>query len=135
MKLSFILFGCALLVFAVSGCAYQEVLRSQMLEYESTIPTCASDEECEVKWAAAKEWILRVYDWDILDSSDDIIEAYTPAYRFRYIDLRVVKQSMGNNTYKLVIYIYSDNHPTVKYPVYDEWEKKIDFNRYVNAAE
>ena len=49
MKLSFILLGFTLLVFTVSGCAYQEVLRSQILEFENTIPTCSSDEECEIK--------------------------------------------------------------------------------------
>ncbi len=136
MKFSYILICLTLMIFAVSGCAYQEVLNRQMMEFESTIPTCDSEEECEIKWAAAQQWIISVYQWDFLRVADDFIEAYAydPRYRYRIADVRVVKWSMGKNKYRMIIYIYGDPHPFIKYPVWDEWEKKIDFNRYVNSA-
>ena len=134
LQRSHILLFSTLMMFAVSGCAYQEVLNRQMMEFESTIPTCDSKEECEIKWAAAQQWITGVYAWDFLRVADDFMEAYDPRSRYGITDVRVVKWPMGNNKYRIVIYIYGDPHPIKKYPIWDELGKKIDFNRFVNSA-
>jgi hypothetical protein len=127
VKIFLVLMGL-LICLCACGAGNIELKRAQ---FQSTIPTCSSDKECEIKWSAARSWVLNNSYWKIQHITNDFIETYNPTSYSPGIAVRVVKEPMGQSGYRLIVNVWCNN-PLGCHP--NAWDAAIDFNRYVNSA-
>ena len=98
----------------------------------STIPTCSTDRECELKWSAARQWILSNAPMKLQHLAPDFMETYNPRRNSIDIGVRVVKEPMPQGGYRIVATIWCDNIYDLCRP--NKWDALQNFNDYVNAA-
>lgn len=115
----------------ISGCMSNAALQVKRIEFKNTIPTCHSDRECELKWSAARRWVLHHADSKIQHITNDFIETYNPAPNSPHLAVRVVKEPMTEGGYRFTVTTWCDNlfgcQP-------NSWDAAIDFNKYVGAV-
>lgn len=117
----------------LSGCAFtpeKEVEQSRQIAI-ATIPTCSSDKECEVKWSAARAWILANAGWKIKLITNDFIETYSAVGGETTLSVRVVKEPMQNGTYRLNASIWCDNMWGC---IPDKWVALKNMHAYINRS-
>ncbi|QOU06805.1 hypothetical protein IM720_08800 [Pseudomonas fluorescens] len=117
----------------LSGCAAVPDAKTEQLkqEYMSTIPVCISDKDCELKWSAARRWVLSNAGYKIQSITSDYIETFNPPEASSLLGARIIKEPKGDGSYRITAELWCSNwigcHPPV-------WEAAVDFNRTVNAA-
>jgi hypothetical protein len=87
-----------LLLTSLSGCATVDHT-AQRAELARTAPTCLTDRECELKWSAARSWVLANSGWKIQHLTNDFIETYNPVGSSTNIAVRVVKEPIAKGGY------------------------------------
>lgn len=92
-----------LFVIVLAGCA-TPVTDSQRRVFYQTIPTCAEAKECEVKWAAARRWVLSNAGFKIQTISPDYIETFN-IRDATSTDLwvRVTKEPTSGTVYRILV--------------------------------
>ncbi len=118
-----ILAGCA-----TAPTAEQIAARNAIAE---TIPTCSSEKECEVKWAAARAWINANAGWRLQHVQADYLETYNSVGGSTNIAVRVTKEPLRTGGYRILGSVWCDNMFGC-YP--DKWIALKHFNDYVNAS-
>lgn len=117
----------------ISGCATtpspeQQELRAAVAR---TIPTCRETKECEVKWAAARSWILANSGWKLQHIQPDFMETYNSVDGSTSLAVRVTKEPDQSGAYRILATVWCDNifgcNP-------DKWQALKNFNRYVNDS-
>lgn len=128
---TFALLAAALLL--LSGCATQIAQRAaRMEELNRTIPTCFSDRECELKWSAARSWILANAGMKLQHLTSDFLETYNPPTQSSTaLAVRVVKEPMSSGGYRLVVRTWCNNFIGCFPNVMDA---ALHFNATVNAV-
>lgn len=128
-------FACVLLI--VASCAPQASQRDAAsyeegrIEIKRTMPTCKEARECEVKWAAARKWVLDHSAYKIQHITDDYIETYNPQRYSTGIAVRVRKDAISSGGYRFLVDVWCDNSRGCQ-P--DSQSAAISFNRTVNSA-
>ncbi|PCJ24995.1 MAG: hypothetical protein COA96_08360 [SAR86 cluster bacterium] len=122
----------ALLLIGVSYCAVSPVTQAKMDEFARTIPSCSSDNDCSVKWAAARSWIEQSSDYPIQGDSDTRIYASNMIISHSGVGVVVnLVAANGSGNYQIVADMEcfsANNCPEL-------WDKMVDFNRTVNRAQ
>jgi Short C-terminal domain len=119
-----------LTVLFITGCVSREVRQNQELMFNSTIPTCQSEKECEAKWSAARRWVLNNSSTKIQTMTDDFIETYNPRYSTD-IAVRVSKEPVASGGYRFVVNVWCKNIFGC-FP--NTLDAANDFNNYVNSV-
>lgn len=71
-----LLAGCATPLTPEQEEANRLAAEQERNHYEKTIPTCASAEECQAKFVAARRWVLDYCDFKLEHVKDDFLETY-----------------------------------------------------------
>lgn len=129
MRKLFVLF----VVILVAGCATTPT--PQELEMKrsiaATVPTCKEAKECEVKWAAARNWITANSGWKLQHVQPDFMETYNSVDGSTGIAVRVTKQPRQDGSYSIDAAVWCDNWIGC-FP--DKWVALKHFNDFVNAS-
>jgi hypothetical protein len=123
----------AVLISLLSGCS--TVSDQQKLRWLETTPVCFSKPDCDIKWAASREWVQNNSGYKIQIYSDDLIETYTPQPYGTQIAASVTRNPLfitkGDESYSIKIRVKCASKfgciPSVD-------ESVISFNRYVSNA-
>lgn len=97
----------------------------------ASTPTCSSDKECEVKWAAARAWINANAGWRLQHVQADYLETYNSVGGSTNIAVRVTKQPLRTGGYRILGSVWCDNMFGC---IPDNWVALKQFNDYVNAS-
>jgi hypothetical protein len=109
------------------GCATQRIQENR-IRFESTIPICNNEQDCQEKWNAAQVWVAKNCGMKIQIATNSIIETYNPTGGTTRLAARVIREPIGSGTYKIVINTWCDNIFGC-FP--DAWDAAINFNEYV----
>lgn len=101
-----------------------------MDEFARTIPSCASDAECDRKWAIARQWTQNNSDFNIRGESDTRINASSNIISQSGIGVVVTKVGSGADRFQIV----ADLECFSAYSCPELWDMKVDFNRTVNGS-
>jgi len=112
------------------GCA--TVTQQQQAEMDETAPLCYGEKDCEVKWAAARTWVLNNSKMKIQIYSDDLIETYNPPPDSPLLAARVTKIPAPNmkECYGISVYVWCKNMFGC---VPDIHSAVVNFNNYINS--
>lgn len=122
-----VLTGCA--VAARTDPATVSAWKTEALQ---TLPKCKSDKECEVKWAAARQYVLEHSAWKIQHMTSDFIETFSPPTGQWTLGWQVTKKPMSDGSYAIETKVWCGTTYTECEP--PNWQALRDFNRAVNAA-
>jgi len=120
----------AIVVTALAGCATYRPDPMKQAIAQSTIPVCMSERECELKWAAARRWVLNNASFKIKTISNDFIETHGPIGGSPLVAVRVNKDPIPTGGYRIVVGVYCDNMFGC---APDAWDSAIRFNNEVNS--
>lgn len=120
----------ALLAGCVSPAQRQQHAQMQQ-ELVQTIPTCSSERECELKWSAARQWILSNAGMKLQHVTNDFLETYNPPRDSSSLAARVVKEPLPQGGYRFLITTWCNN---IFMCIPNQWQAALHFNRYVNAV-
>lgn len=122
----------AMLAFvALAGCSTMATDPAKEAEAVRTMPTCASARECEVKWSAARQWILANSGWKLQTIAPDYMETFNAVGGSTELAVRVQKLAQADGSYKIAVKVWCDNTFGCRVP---PWDAAIDFNRAVSAS-
>jgi len=71
-------------------------------EIEATAPTCRTVAECEVAWAAARQWVVDNAGYKLDTYSADSMQTFAPLGSERALAARVSKEPVGNGSYRII---------------------------------
>lgn len=94
-------------------------------------PTCADPKECEVKWSAARDWILAHAGYRIETENPTRIETFPSIDSSTSLAVRVIRQARADGTYQITATVYCDNWIGCSTP---PEQALADFNRHVSGA-
>lgn len=117
--------GCA------GGFVSKEEREAKQAEFKSTIPTCASAKECEVKWAAARQWVLANSGMKLQTVTPDFMQTYNPPSDSLELSASVQKIPAADGSYKIGIGLACGNAFGCRLSPFDA---AIDFNKFVTRA-
>lgn len=96
----------------LSSCATAPTAEDLQAEqhYRDSIPTCSTAKECEVKWAAARNWVLNNCGFRIEKIEPDYIETYKSGDSAN-TDLycRVTKSAVSETEYRIELAAGANN--------------------------
>ena len=116
------------LVGLLSACAVSPETQALMDEYESTTPTCNSQQDCDAKWSAARSWAIENADFPIYTESATRIRATSTQTTSSGVGIVVTREGSANQ-YRF----YVDVECFTAYGCPGLWESKVDFNRHLNG--
>lgn len=102
-----------------------------MREVDRTIPTCKEAKECEIKWAAARDWVINNAGWKLQHVTADYLETFNPTASSPNLAMRVVKEPKSDGSYQIKATAWCDNMFGC---VPDGWEALKKFNDHVNGS-
>ena len=115
----------AVLALAVAGCT------SAPPAAKVAPPTCAEPKECEVKWSAARDWVLSHAGYRIETETPTRIETFPSIGSSTALAVRVLKQAQADGTYHIAASIWCNNWIGCSTP---PSEALADFARHVSSA-
>ena len=109
MRTTLMLAAVAAITF--TGCAGGQKLQTDpdILALERNPTRCHSPEECEMMWAAARNWILSHSSYKIQTYSTDMIETHNPSPYDAGIAVRATKDPEGGGVYRIRVVIWCNN--------------------------
>lgn len=111
---------------ALSGCVSQQALDAER-HFQATVPICVTDKECEMKWAAARRWLLGHSSMKLQHYAADYMETFNPGQEG--IGARVIKEPIDAVTYRIVVDVSCGGFSCFGSMV----ELKQSFNDYVDG--
>lgn len=115
----------------ISGCV--STAPKQVAIVQENFPMCYGKKDCEVKWAAARRWVLENSNRKIQIYSDDLIETYNPEKNSIFLAARITKEPVGaEGEYYIVPNVWCDNWIFGCTP--KKADALMDFNNYVNSV-
>jgi hypothetical protein len=121
----------AIAALALGSCANfnRNVLEA---DYQASVPTCRSGEECKGMWSTAKFWVLKNATLKMRIADENLIETYQPNVEAGSQKIaKVWKEPIGTDAYKILVLVQDC------YNLYcsgQNYLSAIDFNRAVKAA-
>jgi hypothetical protein len=121
--------GMLTMALAAAGCAVSPEIQALMDEYERTVPVCSSEQDCQVKWRAARAWAIENSNFPILTENELRIMASSTLSPTRGVGVVVNRDGiLAGASLRVEVECFSASScPNV-------WEMQIDFNRTVAAA-
>lgn len=127
MKKGFLVLALAA---GLSGCAaMQEQQAAFNSEFQRTIPVCEGQEQCEMAWAHARNWVIQNCGMKIQNITDTYIETYGSTTTA--LACRVMGQPQGPGSWAMVITTTCGNMFGC---VPDARQSALRFNREVSQA-
>lgn len=118
-------------VSALTGCVSSQEVDAWRSEAERTTPVCQGDDDCQVKWSAARRWVLNNAGTKIQNYGADYFDTYNPLPDSPNLAAQVSKEALGSGKYAITAKLWCNNmfgcQPNA-------WKALVDFNRTVNAA-
>lgn len=123
----------ASMAIAIAGCASMspEERAAKGAELNRTVPTCSSTKECEVKWSAARQWILTNSGWKIQTMTNEYMETFNSVGSSTELAVQVQKLAQADGSYKIAVKVWCDNIYGCRIPPLDA---AIHFNQFVTSA-
>lgn len=116
---------------ALTGCANNQQTEAWKSEALRTTPTCQTEDSCQVKWSAARRWVLSNAGTKIQNYGSDYFDTYNPIANSPRLAAQVSKEAVGGGKFVITAKLWCDNmfgcQPNA-------WQALLDFNRSVNAA-
>lgn len=117
-------------LFVLAGCATNTPKDQALLS--GSAPLCFSKLECDIKWSAAKDWVLNNSNMKIQIYSEDLIETYDSPKDSPLLACLIRKQPTPNpGVYAISINVWCNNISGCVPPKEDAI---LAFNKYVNSA-
>lgn len=126
MRIALLIAATALL----AGCANNQSAPLKA-EFLRTVPQCHDAHDCELKWSAARNWVLRNAGFKIQTYNDDFLETYNPTPNSPSLAARVLKEPIPSGGYEIRVELWCNN---IFGCVPDSWASAVDFNHKVGAA-
>jgi hypothetical protein len=120
----------SVLVLTLTACA-TPVDPAKRAYAQETIPKCFSDRECELKWAAARKWVLDHSPFKMKTVTPDYLETYGPMPNDPSITMRVSKEPIKTGGYRIVVGVWCDNMFGC---TPNAWDTAIRFNKDVTES-
>ena len=115
----------------LAGCATVDPhLAEKQAALHDNVPTCHEAKECEVKWAAARSWVIDNAGMKIQNITDGYIETYGPGDSMN-LAVRVEKKPLPDGSYKIEARVWCGNPFGCLRPPVDA---ALDFERTVNNS-
>ena len=114
----------------LASCAANPETQAKMDEFARTIPSCTTDSDCGIKWAAARRWTQENSDFSIRGESDTRINASSNVISQSGIGVIVTKVTSGSDRFQII----ADLECFSAYSCPELWDMKVDFNRTVNST-
>lgn len=125
-------FILGLISISLTGCVNQAVIKQKQLELQQTIPVCKSEKECELKWSAARRWVLSNAGQKFQHVTNDFMETYNPPEHSASIAVRVIKEPLEDGSgYRLLVGVWCNNMFGC---VPNKWDAALSFNKYVSSV-
>lgn len=119
-------------VFLLSGCVSMAKFDpAKQEEAQRTMPSCMTDRECEMQWAAARKWVMNNAAYKLKIVTSDYLETYPATGGSPRISARVTKEPMKTGGYNILVAVWCDN---IFGCVPDAWDAAIAFNKEVGGA-
>lgn len=109
-----------------AGCVSQQAIDAER-HFQATIPTCSTEKECELKWAAARRWLLSNSSMKMQHYAADYMETFNPAQEG--IGARVIQEPVDETAYRLVVAVWCGGFSCFG----DMTALKQSFNDYVDG--
>jgi type IV pilus biogenesis protein CpaD/CtpE len=93
----------ALTTALLSGCVSQQSVDAER-RFKETIPTCVAEKECELKWSAARRWLLDNSTMKLQHYTADLMETFNPVQEG--IGGRVIKEPVDAESYRIVVDVW-----------------------------
>ena len=122
------------LVLVSSGCAVPTEADQTALirEVQRTVPVCHESKECEVKWAAARDWVVKNTGRRLLHETNDYLDTSNPINSsIESIEVRVIKEPQPDGSYRITATVWCNSFTGC---VPDRWVALKRFNDTVNAS-
>ena len=105
-----LMIGAALFL-TLQGCALTPTIDPGARKHVvDSIPTCTGAKECEIKWAAARMWVIDNVDMKIETYSTDYIQTYNPPTDYgTELAAQVTKNPANDGTYQIKAHIWCNN--------------------------
>jgi len=122
-----------LLMVSLAGCATtpSPELEAKRQQVAATIPTCKSDKECEVKWSAARQWVLNNSGYRFQNMTPDYMETYNSTDASVDLAARVIKTPQSDGSYRIEASVWCANIYGCRI---EPWDALIQFNQSVTAS-
>ena len=122
-------FAAAIAVlFSLYGCA-TPVDPQKVDLFDKTIPACVAGPDCDLKWAAARTFVVINSKMRFQHVTNDYMETFSPPESEVYLGFRVNKEPAGKDVYQIRVAAWCSN-PYVCVP--NAIDAMISFNNYVN---
>ncbi|MFO0447490.1 MAG: hypothetical protein ACK52I_02165 [Pseudomonadota bacterium] len=109
----------------------REEREAKQAEFKRTIPTCSSAKECEVKWAAARLWVLNNSGLKFQTVTPDFMETFNPPSDSDALAASVQKIPAADGSYKIAVGLTCANTFGCRMSPLDGG---LDFNKFVTRA-
>ncbi|MEN4831741.1 PDZ domain-containing protein [Pantoea vagans] len=93
----------------LSGCVSGEQRKAQQDQMNKTVPTCASQKQCDAAWSAARQWVTQNCGMKIQNYSADYIETYNSLPNSASTACQVAKNLQPNGVSTLNITVSCGN--------------------------
>jgi hypothetical protein len=114
----------------LTSCALGPPLEEQR-QFVRSVPVCSTDRECELKWSAARQWVLATAGLKLQYIARDFMGTYNPPRNSSALAVRIVKEPMANGGYQIKVSTWCNNNSGC---VPNSWDAAQDFNNYVNSV-
>jgi len=114
----------------LQSCATSPERLAQMDEFNRTIPTCSTEQDCLVKWQAAQVWVTRNSGYRVQIANDVLIQTYGPSGESMALAMSVVKEPTGGSGYRIIV---STSCANIFGCRPNAWESALQFNREISA--
>lgn len=113
----------------MTACAVSPETQALIDQYESTIPSCTTQIDCETKWANARNWVRENSDFPIYTESATRIRATSTLTTSAGVGVVVTREGSGNQ-YRFLVDVECLN----AFGCPNVWQTKLDFNRALNGG-
>ena len=114
----------------LASCALGPPLEEQR-QFVRAIPVCSTDWECELKWSAARQWVLAHAGLKLQYLARDFMGTYNPPRNSSALAVRIVKEPIANGGYQIKVSTWCNNNSGC---APDSWDAAQDFNNYVYSV-
>jgi hypothetical protein len=121
-----------LVILLMTGCAASPERQAKDAEFRRTIPTCIEDIDCKAKWEAAQIWVVKHSGFKLQIVTDVLIETYNSTQHSPELAIRVVKEPVGSETYRIVVLATCAN---IFGCIPDAMEAVLNFNNTIAAIQ
>lgn len=120
-----------LLPLALFGCVDSPQFLAKRERIEQTRPICVKGADCDAKWDAARHWVFNHAGFNVQTANNDLIDTYFGGDSDERPVIRVTKEPIGGDKFKIVVSIRCTNFFGC---VPNQWNEALAFNQAIAAV-